>query len=173
MGVAQHLTRLRSWLNQDEMLVNKTFENVYRDEHMQKMMEKHGIRLTKNVPAETLLTMKINTFLTENYDLRKNVMRGVAEYRRRTGVGFSYQDLTEEARNSITMRALEQGIKCWDKDIRRFVNSEDITPYDPLNEWLDRLPRWDGKDRVTPRSGHTYSTCGCARWWPCGWARDS
>ena len=150
MGVAQHLTRLRSWLNQDEMLVNKTFENVYRDEHLQKMIEKRGIRLTKNVPAETLLTMKINTFLTENYDLRKNVMRGVAEYRRRTGIGFSYQDLTEEARNSITMRALEQGIRCWDKDIRRFVNSEDITPYDPLNEWLERLPRWDGRDRVRP-----------------------
>ena len=150
MGVAQHLTRLRSWLNQDAMLVNKTFENVYRDEHLQKMIEKRGIRLTKNVPAETLLTMKINTFLTENYDLRKNVMRGVAEYRRRTGIGFSYQDLTEEARNSITMRALEQGIRCWDKDIRRFVNSEDITPYDPLNEWLERLPRWDGRDRVRP-----------------------
>ena len=150
MGVAQHLTRLRSWLNQDAMLVNKTFENVYRDEHLQKMIEKRGIRLTKNVPAETLLTMKINTFLTENYDLRKNVMRGVAEYRRRTGIGFSYQDLTEEARNSITMRALEQGIHCWDKDIRRFVNSEDITPYDPLNEWLERLPRWDGRDRVRP-----------------------
>ena len=149
MGVAQHLTRLRSWLNSDEMLVNKTFENVYRDEHMQKMVEKRGIQLTRNVPAETLLTLKINTFLTENYDLRKNVMRGVAEYRPRTGIGFSYQDLTEEARNSITMRALEQGIRCWDKDIRRFVNSEDITPYDPLNEWLERLPRWDGKDRVT------------------------
>jgi predicted P-loop ATPase len=99
---------------------------------------------------EALLTMKINTFLTENYDLRKNVMRGVAEYRPRTGIGFSYQDLTEEARNSITMRALEQGIRCWDKDIRRFVNSEDITPYDPINEWLERLPQWDGKDRVTP-----------------------
>ena len=149
MGVAQHLTRLRSWLNSDEMLVNKTFENVYRDEHMQKMVEKRGIQLTRNVPAETLLTLKINTFLTENYDLRKNVMRGVAEYRPRTGIGFSYQDLTEEVRNSITMRALEQGIRCWDKDIRRFVNSEDITPYDPLNEWLERLPRWDGKDRVT------------------------
>ena len=149
MGVAQHLTRLRSWLNSDEMLVNKTFENVYRDEHMQKMVEKRGIQLTRNVPAETLLTLKINTFLTENYDLRKNVMRGVAEYRPRTGIGFSYQDLTEEARNSITIRALEQGIRCWDKDIRRFVNSEDITPYDPLNEWLERLPRWDGKDRVT------------------------
>ena len=150
MGVAQHLTRLRSWLNCDPMLVNKTFENVYRDEHLQKMAQKRGIALTRHMSPEALLTMKINTFLTENYDLRKNVMRGVAEYRPRTGIGFSYQDLTEEARNSITMRALELGIRCWDKDIRRFVNSEDITPYDPINEWLERLPQWDGKDRVTP-----------------------
>ena len=150
MGVAQHLTRLRSWLNSDPMLVNKTFENVYRDEHLQKMAQKRGITLTRHMSPEALLTMKINTFLTENYDLRKNVMRGVAEYRPRTGIGFSYQDLTEEARNSITMRALELGIRCWDKDIRRFVNSEDITPYDPINEWLERLPQWDGKDRVTP-----------------------
>ena len=150
MGVAQHLTRLRSWLNSDPMLVNKTFENVYRDEHLQKMAQKRGIALTRHMSPEALLTMKINTFLTENYDLRKNVMRGVAEYRPRTGIGFSYQDLTEEARNSITMRALELGIRCWDKDIRRFVNSEDITPYDPINEWLERLPQWDGKDRVTP-----------------------
>ena len=150
MGVAQHLTRLRSWLNSDPMLVNKTFENVYRNEHLQKMAQKRGIALTRHMSPEALLTMKINTFLTENYDLRKNVMRGVAEYRPRTGIGFSYQDLTEEARNSITMRALELGIRCWDKDIRRFVNSEDITPYDPINEWLERLPQWDGKDRVTP-----------------------
>ncbi len=150
MGVAQHLTRLRSWLNSDPMLVNKTFENVYRGEHLQKMAQKRGITLTRHMSPEALLTMKINTFLTENYDLRKNVMRGVAEYRPRTGIGFSYQDLTEEARNSITMRALEQGIRCWDKDIRRFVNSEDITPYDPINEWLERLPQWDDKDRVTP-----------------------
>ena len=45
--------------------------------------------------------------------------------------------MTEEARNSITMRALMQGIKCWDKDIRRYVNSEDIEQYDPLNEFLE------------------------------------
>ena len=70
---------------------------------------------------EALLTMKINTFLTENYDLRKNVMRGVAEYRPRTGIGFSYQDLTEEARNSITMRALEQGIRCSSEHCRHKI----------------------------------------------------
>ena len=48
------------------------------------------------------------------------------------------------------MRALMQGIKCWDKDIRRYVNSEDIEQYDPLNEFLESLPKWDGEDRVTP-----------------------
>ena len=96
------------------------------------------------------MTMKIDIFLNTNYELRKNVMRGVAEYRQRTGLGFSFQDLTEEARNSITIRALSQGIKCWDKDIRRYVNSNDIALYDPMEDFLEHLPRWDGKDRVTP-----------------------
>ena len=131
-------------------LAKKVFENAYREEHVKKYMQRRGVMRTKTIPPETLLTMKINIFLNTNYELRKNVMRGVAEYRMRTGVGFSFQDLTEEARNSITMRALEQGIRCWDKDIRRYVNSDDIERYDPVNDYLEHLPRWDGKDRVTP-----------------------
>ena len=149
MAVAQRQTIMQSAFWGEEQLVKKVFENAYREEHVKKYMEKKGIQRTKTIPPETLLTMKINIFLNANYELRKNVMRGVAEYRMRTGVGFSYQDLTEEARNSITMRALEQGIRCWDKDIRRYVNSDDIERYDPVNDYLEHLPKWDGKDRVT------------------------
>ena len=149
MAVAQRQTIQQSDYWNEEQLVKKVFENAYREEHVRKYMEKKGIRRTKNIPQETLLTMKINIFLNANYELRKNVMRGVAEYRMRTGIGFSFQDLTEEARNSITMRALEQGIRCWDKDIRRYVNSDDIERFDPLNDYLEHLPKWDGKDRVT------------------------
>ncbi len=131
-------------------VVTKIFENAYSQEHeKQYYKRKNMVRPTKNIPQETLLMMKIDIFLNSNYELRKNVMRGVAEYRMRTGIGFSFQDLTEEARNSITMRAMEQGIKCWDKDIRRFINSDDIERYDPMNDYLENLPRWDGKDRVT------------------------
>ena len=148
MAVAQRQTMMRSAYWDEELLVKKAFENAYREEHVKKYMEKKGIQRTKTIPPETLLTMKINIFLNTNYELRKNVMRGVAEYRMRTGVGFSYQDLTEEARNSITMRALEQGIRCWDKDIRRYVNSEDITLYDPVGDYLEHLPKWDEQDRV-------------------------
>ena len=149
MAVAQRQTVMQSAFWGEEQLVKKVFENAYREEHVKKYMEKKGIQRTKTIPPETLLTMKINIFLNANYELRKNVMRGVAEYRMRTGVGFSYQDLTEEARNSITMRALEQGIRCWDKDIRRYVNSDDIERYDPVNDYLEHLPKWDGKGRVT------------------------
>ena len=148
-GVAMRQALMHNTFWKYPELVKKVFENTYREDLVKKYMEKKKIQRTGTIPAETLLTMKVNLFLTSNYELRKNVMRGVAEYRMRTGIGFSFQDLTEEARNSITMRAMEQGIKCWDKDIRRFINSDDIERYDPMNDYLENLPRWDGKDRVT------------------------
>ena len=43
---------------------------------------------------------------------------------------------------------MSQGIKCWDKDIKRYVNSNDIPLYDPMDDFLEHLPKWDGKDRV-------------------------
>ena len=150
MAPAMRQAMMKSVFWDEKELVAKVFENAYREDLVEKYMSKKGIKRTKNIPQETLLTMKVNIFLNSNYELRKNVMRGVAEYRMRTGIGFSFQDLTEEARNSITMRAMEQGIKCWDKDIRRYVNSDDIERYDPINDYLEHLPRWDGKDRVTP-----------------------
>ena len=149
MAVAKRMARYRAYvIGDDDLLIDKVFANVYRPQVVKRYEERKGYRPEGTIPPETLLTMKIDIFLNENYEIRKNVMRGVAEFRERSGIGFSFRDLTEEARNSITMRALMQGIKCWDKDIRRYVNSEDIELYDPLNEFLDNLPRWDGKDRV-------------------------
>ena len=151
MGIALRMTTARSPFRKDPLMVRLTFENAYREANEKKYRSRKGNKQRlKNIAPETLLTMKIDIFLREHYELRKNVMRGVAEYRQRKGLGFSFQDLTEEARNSMTMRALEQGIRCWDKDIRRFVNSDDIELYDPIGDWLEHLPRWDGKDRVTP-----------------------
>ena len=149
MAFAQRQTLFSLTLGKEPDVVRKAFENAYRRQHEKQFRERLGIALSpKTIPAETLLTMKIDIFLNTNYELRKNVMRGVAEYRMRTGLGFSFQDLTEEARNSITIHALSQGVKCWDKDIRRYVNSNNIALYDPMYDFLEHLPRWDGKDRV-------------------------
>ncbi len=149
MAMAQNLALFNVRLGKEQELVRKIFENAYRQEDEQQYRRRKGIvRPLKNIPSETLLMMKVDMFLNSNYELRKNVMRGVAEYRERDGLGFRFQDLTEEARNSITMRALSQGVRCWDKDINRYVNSYDIERYEPMTDFLDHLPRWDGKDRV-------------------------
>ena len=151
MSIALRMAHAHSIFRKDKMMLRLVFENAYRKANEKSYRNRKSIvKPLKNIAPETLLTMKIDIFLRENYELRKNVMRGVAEYRQRTGLGFSFQDLTEEARNSMTMRALERGIKCWDKDIRRFVNSDDIELYDPICDWLEHLPQWDGVDRVTP-----------------------
>ena len=183
MALARQMAKSRSWLNSDPQLVAKVFENAYRQEQSKRYKARKHLPLTGQIPAETLLTMKVNLFLNANYDLRKNVMRGVAEYRERTGIGFSFQDLTEEARNSITMRAHEHGIKCWDKDIRRYVNSNDIRNHTTpsTNTWSTDLLGWRRpRDAIgttvyppTGPSGLTVPASGCGRWSPCGWARDN
>ena len=151
MAFCRHRTLMSLTFGKYPDVVDKTFENAYRAEHERQYYKRKNItRPLKNIPAETLMMMKIDIFLNANYELRKNVMRGVAEYRMRTGLGFAFQDLTTEARNSITINALSQGIKCWDKDIMRYVNSNDITLYDPMDDFLEHLPKWDGKDRVEP-----------------------
>ena len=178
MGIALRLAEHRWPFRDDKQLTRLVFNNAYREANERHYRgRKPAAQPLKNMPAETLLTMKIDMFLRENYELRKNVMRGVAEYRQRTGLGFDFQDLTEEVRNSITLRALEMGIKCWDKDIRRYINSDDIELYDPIDDYLERLPRWDGRDRVAalaaripnsyaewPRLFHTWLRSVVAMW---------
>ena len=149
MAMAQQQAQFNPQLGKDAGLVSKVFENAYRLEHEQQYRRRKNIvKPLKHIPSETLLMMKVDIFLNANYELRKNVMRGVAEYRERTGLGFDFRDLTDEAKNSITMRALSQGVKCWDRDISRYVNSNDITLYEPMTDFLDHLPKWDGRDRV-------------------------
>ena len=148
MAMAQALTLLHPVFNGDELLVKKTFSAVYTVEHLRQYQEKHKFRPLQSIPDDTMLMMKTEMFLNANYEMRKNVMTGVAQYREKTGNTLEFRDLDQEARNDMTIRAKEMGLKSWDKDIDRFIDSTRIEKYDPVNDWLDHLPRWDGEDRV-------------------------
>lgn len=150
MGIAQAMTLAHPVLNSDELLVRKTFQAVYTVEHLKEYQEKHKMKPLKSVPEDTLLMMKTEAFLNANFEMRKNVMTGVAQYRERSSDSYTFHDLDQEARNDMTIRAKELGLKSWDKDIDRFIDSTRIEKYAPVNDWLDRLPRWDGRDRITP-----------------------
>jgi predicted P-loop ATPase len=145
---AQGLTMLHPVFKNDKLLVEKIFQTVYSVAEQEEYRKKHKIHPLKSVPEETIQMMKTEIFLNSNYDMRKNLLTGVAEYREKFSDDQRFQPLTDEVRNDMTMRATELGLKSWDRDVNRFIDSTRIEQYDPVNTWLDKLPKWDGHDYI-------------------------
>lgn len=140
---AVKMTLFDGRLNEDADYVQTVFDSQYSKTLKATWPLKH-------VKPSQLLTYKTEAFLNSRYELRKNVMTGVAQYRSKDSYDYRFYDLTKEAMNTMSIRALKAGLDSWDKDIKRYVESTLIPEYDPVNEWLEQLPKWDGKDRVTP-----------------------
>ena len=145
---AKGMTMLHPVLNRDKMLVEMIFQNVYSVAEQEEWRKKHKIRPLKSVPEDTIQAMKTEIFLNSNYEMRKNLLTGVAEYREKFSDDQRFKPLTEEVRNDMTLRATELGLKSWDRDVNRFIDSTRIEQFDPVNTWLDKLPKWDGKDYI-------------------------
>ena len=145
---AQGMTLEHPFFHNDPDLVKSVFSTTYEITLMEDYRKKYKIKPLKSVPQETLQTMRTEIFLTANYDMRKNLMTGVAEYRMKYSEDQTFKPLTEEVRNDMTIEAREQGLKSWDQDVNRFIDSTRIEQYDPVNMWLDKLPEWDGHDYI-------------------------
>ncbi|WP_028908274.1 BT4734/BF3469 family protein [Xylanibacter ruminicola] len=145
---AKGMTLLHPVLNRDKMLVEKSFQTVYSVTEQKDYLEKHKIKPLKSVPEDTIQAMKTEIFLNSNFDMRKNLLTGVAEYREKFSDDQRFKPLTEEVRNDMTLRATELGLKAWDRNVNRFIDSTRIEQFDPVNTWLDQLPAWDGHDYI-------------------------
>ena len=145
---AQGLTMLHPVLNRDRLLVEKIFQTVYSVAEQEDYRQQHKMKPLMSVPDETLQAMRTEIFLNSNYEMRKNLLTGVAEYRERFSDDREFHPLTPEVRNSISISAAELGLKGFDKCMNRYIDSMRIEQYDPVNQWLDKLPKWDGKDHI-------------------------
>ena len=114
-------------------------------------------------------------FLQDNYLFRRNVLSGKIEFATLPANGWSsenrqarldgrvvtdegkakdepeYRELTPEAEMSIIIRAKRElaDEKCNPKsDIQDLLRSEEVRAYDPIREFLDTLPQWDGQNHV-------------------------
>ncbi len=148
LAYAQGLTLLHPALNTDKLLVESVFQSVYSVKEMEDFYEKYKIKPLKSVPKETIQVMQTEIFLNSHYDMRKNLLTGVAEYREKFSEDQQFKPLTEEVRNDMTLKAMELGLKSWDRDVNRYIDSTRIEQYDPVNTWLDKLPQWDGHDYI-------------------------
>lgn len=132
--------------------ITLVFSNAY------KKRETSGIPY-KHVDKQALMAYKSEAFLNAHYELRRNVINGVVQYRKKNGFDYTFHNLTEQVMNTMTHNAIKYGIGSWDKDMRRIVNSNVVPEYDPISSYLYSLPKWDGKDRVSELVGRIPSDC--------------
>ena len=110
----------------------------------------------KNSDGETIAvsqegTLAIEDFLKDNYLFRRNVLNGKVEFATLPADEPVYRVLTQQALNSIIIRAKREAVveKGSPKsEIMELVNSEEVPVYDPIREYLDSLPQWDGRNHV-------------------------
>ena len=115
------------------------------------MEEKSLVALGTPLSAQTNNVLIIEQFLTDNYLFRRNVLSGKVEFKAKSNDDADYRPLTQEALNSIIIRALREGLDedCNPKaDITMYVNSEEVRMYNPVLAFLNELPKWDGQNHV-------------------------
>ena len=106
----------------------------------------------------------VESFLDEYYLFRRNILSGKTEYliiKKDDESELEEKDgdwkvLTNNAFNSIVRHAKRLGIgenKSPRQDIDEFINSEEVPVYNPIKEYLESLPKWDGQNQVAELFG--------------------
>lgn len=107
----------------------------------------------KNLTKAQGILYQVEAFLSENYEFRRNTLNGKTEYRllAESVEPFKWYSLTKEAINSLVREAKKNGVggdKSPRTDIEEYIHSNATPCYNPVEEFLGNLPKWDGKNHV-------------------------
>jgi predicted P-loop ATPase len=100
-------------------------------------------------PEKSMLTGLVD-FLHLRYAFRYNVLTRETEMRDLAEPAAQYAVVTEREMNTLVLEAQAAHVNCWDKDMKRILRSAQVPSYHPFKQYFENLPKWDGKDRVTP-----------------------
>jgi len=94
-------------------------------------------------------TRQLIELLDRNYAFRRNRVMGYVEYHSKTKDYDLWQPVDERVQNTLAVEARLAGLNVWDKDINRYVKSNMIRPYDPIDDYLWEVrDKWDGRDHI-------------------------
>lgn len=131
----------RYYHSKQAVLVREMIGNVYQ--------ECKGFGKKNGLTKEQYLNMQTEEFMNRRYEFRYNTQIGEVEYRERCSFYFRFRPLDKRAQNSILLDAQSEGIAVWDRDVDRYLHSNRVSVYNPLEEFIFHLPNWDKKDRIT------------------------
>ena len=124
-----------------EFLIRQTVQSVYTIAK--------GFGKKSPLSAEQELELRTEEFMQRRYEFRYNTMTTVTEYRERNTFCFYFRPLSSRVRNSIAMNARLEGLSLWDRDVVRYLDSDRIPIFNPIEDFLFGLDvRWDGHDRI-------------------------
>ena len=145
-GIPEEEAVNRTWFHyEDECTkpaIRTLFYNVYQSP--QKVVPQSVIKPSQRVQFQ------LDEFMGRRYIFRRNVLNGRFEYRERLSTRPRFEEITENVVRYITQEALREGLNIWDRDVRRYVYSEDVPRYNPVESYLFRngSHTWDGKDYI-------------------------
>lgn len=88
-------------------------------------------------------------FLNAHYQLRYNTMMGYTEYKDNDYRYMEWRPVDSRTLKGMTMKVRLSGIDARDNDVRRYVQSNMIRPYNPVGDYLwEQYYKWDGKDHI-------------------------
>ena len=124
-----------------ESLDTNAIESAFKTAYLKETLKTIPMKYTR---PSALLAFKTEAYMKEHYTLRLNVMTGTPEYRM-NAVGYGFLPLDQAARNTMAIKALKAGVESWDKDLNRYIDSNLIPTYYPMEDYLRHLPKWNGK----------------------------
>lgn len=95
-----------------------------------------------------IVAYRLREFIERRYDIRYNEVMQMTEFRERQGLRFMYRELNRREINNIHHEALIEGIEPTFCEINEYVHSTRIPLYNPIVDYLSKLPKWDGTDHI-------------------------
>ena len=138
-------TMIHYYREEEEQVIRSILHNLYQ--------ECKGFGKKSSINKEQETAFLLEEFMKRRYEFRYNTVQDDLEYRQRDSVHFCFKPVDKRVRNSIAINALKEGISAWDRDVDRFLNSECVPLYNPVEEYLYETGRWDGKDRIRALAG--------------------
>ena len=120
-------------------LVLTTFESAYIE---------HPAGTANPVPQSTMQQELLRRYLFRTYHFRKNDMTDTVEYQVHSRFLFGWMPFDSTAVRTAVIFAREAGLTCGEGDIDRIVRSQLVRVWNPVDDFLGGLPRWDGRDRL-------------------------
>ncbi len=119
----------------------------------------------------------IKQFLQEGFVFRRNLLSGKIEYRELAegdAASQAWRPFTVEDLNSVTLMVEEAmpEVRAMGTKLTTFIYSRETPDYDPIREWLQSLPTWDGKNHVGALFDRLPGLRSEQRYWLSVWLRS-